>query len=258
MGELIMEAQEKTYLIYKHVNKINGKIYIGQTCLSTNKRWQNGYGYKSYTTLPNNKKIPSHFWSAIQKYGWDNFEHKVLIHGLTKEQADSWEKKLIKRWDLMNPQRGYNKQCGGSHGTRSQEIIQKFLGELNPKAIPVYCIETGERFGTIKEAQIKYSTSHIKDACNDFSKIRGGMHWALEKDWINMDNTIKKEIIDKDTSSKNEKNPNAKKILCIETGEVFNCIKHAMEKFDISRVALNNHINGKTKTCCGYHWTLLT
>ena len=42
------------------------------------KRWGvNGRNYKS----------SPHFYSAIQKYGWDNFEHNILFTNLTKEEA---------------------------------------------------------------------------------------------------------------------------------------------------------------------------
>jgi len=51
------------YTIYIHKNKINGKVYIGQTGQDPKKRWDNGNGYKTC----------SRFWNAIQKYGWDNF-----------------------------------------------------------------------------------------------------------------------------------------------------------------------------------------
>ena len=34
------------YIIYKHINKINGKIYIGQTCQKPEYRWNHGKGYK--------------------------------------------------------------------------------------------------------------------------------------------------------------------------------------------------------------------
>ena len=37
----------KTYCVYKHTNKENGKVYIGITsCLDTNERWKDGFGYK--------------------------------------------------------------------------------------------------------------------------------------------------------------------------------------------------------------------
>lgn len=33
------------YKLYMHVNKVNGKVYIGQTKLSYRARWGNGKGY---------------------------------------------------------------------------------------------------------------------------------------------------------------------------------------------------------------------
>ena len=61
------------YTIYIHRNKINNKAYIGQTCNDPKKRWENGNGYK---------KQP-HFYNAIQKYGWDGFEHIIWGENLT-------------------------------------------------------------------------------------------------------------------------------------------------------------------------------
>ena len=50
--------------IYMHKNKINGKVYIGQTIQDDpNKRWKNGHNYKTCTF----------FAHAIKKYGWNNF-----------------------------------------------------------------------------------------------------------------------------------------------------------------------------------------
>lgn len=56
---------------------------------------------------------------------------------------------------------------------------------------------------------------------------------------------------------KNENNPNAKKIICIETGEIFDCIKFAMEKYEIKNegsvtIALKNPI----RTAGGLHWSV--
>lgn len=47
------------YTIYMHKNKINGKIYIGQTSQNPIKRWNNGRGYID----------SSKFYNAILKYG---------------------------------------------------------------------------------------------------------------------------------------------------------------------------------------------
>lgn len=52
-----------------------------------------------------------------------------------------------------------------------------------------------------------------------------------------------------------ETNPNAKRVICVETGEVFNCIKFAKERYNIKSdgsitVALKNPI----RTAGGVHW----
>ena len=56
---------------------------------------------------------------------------------------------------------------------------------------------------------------------------------------------------------KDESNPNAKQIICIETGEIFECIKFAREKYKIKSegsvtVALKNPI----RTAGGVHWAV--
>ena len=71
--------EQNTYCVYIHRNKKNGKVYIGQTIYGDkpNKRWLNGRGYQ----------INTHFYNAIQKYGWDKFDHFVLMQDLTVEVA---------------------------------------------------------------------------------------------------------------------------------------------------------------------------
>ena len=94
------------YTVYAHINKINNKIYIGQTKKKTNYRWSYGEGY-------NHNSI---FYNDIQKYGWNNFEHEVVASGLTKEEAENFEKLLIKKLDTTNFDNGYNVQTGGGKG----------------------------------------------------------------------------------------------------------------------------------------------
>ena len=90
------------YCVYCHTNKLNGKKYIGITCQAVERRWRNGLGYK---------KGP--FYRAIQKYGWDGFEHEILYTGLTEEQAKLKEVELITQYRTRNKHHGYNATDGG-------------------------------------------------------------------------------------------------------------------------------------------------
>ena len=94
----------KEFYIYCHINKINNKKYIGQTCQKPKKRWNYGRGY---INCPR-------FYSAIQHYGWDNFEHLILESGLTFEEADIKEKYYISLYQTQNPEKGYNMTSGGN------------------------------------------------------------------------------------------------------------------------------------------------
>ena len=104
------------YTVYQHKNKINGKVYIGITSQKLEQRWgSQGCNYKS----------SPHFYSAIQKYGWDNFEHNILFTDLTKEQACLKEQELIKEYNSMNREFGYNSTSGGDIFTMNEETKQK-------------------------------------------------------------------------------------------------------------------------------------
>lgn len=108
---------EKIYCVYKHTNTINGKVYIGKTCANPpEKRWRNdGSGYIQSPL----------FWNAIQKYGWDNFDHEIIVSNLTKEEANQMEKDCISKFQSNNREFGYNLTEGGE-GTR-------LCGELHPR-----------------------------------------------------------------------------------------------------------------------------
>lgn len=67
---------ENNYSVYMHIFP-NGKRYIGITSNEVNRRWEKGSGYKKQAKMKN----------AINKYGWENIEHIVLLCNLSKEEA---------------------------------------------------------------------------------------------------------------------------------------------------------------------------
>lgn len=122
----------KSFIVYMHTNKINGKKYIGITCQKPTQRWRGGKGYK----IGGLKR-------AIDKYGWNNFTHEILYSGLSKEDACMKEQELIAKYNTMNKKYGYNQCEGGNlttgyhHTKTSKEIMSqlkkgKYDGVNNP------------------------------------------------------------------------------------------------------------------------------
>ena len=102
----------KDYSVYSHTSP-SGKVYIGITKQRPTARWGNGRGYKENR----------HFTNAIIKYGWDNFTHRVLYTGLTKEEAEETEIRLIAKGKCTDTRFGYNRDLGGK--LHSEETAQK-------------------------------------------------------------------------------------------------------------------------------------
>lgn len=183
------------FIVYCHTNKINGKRYVGITSTSIQLRWQNGYGYRK------NK----HLYSAIKKYGWEEFTHEILFENLTLEEACYKEIELIKKWDLTNTEKGYNNSYGGEHGKHSKQTREKMrlaqLGDKGhwfgkkmplesrlkmsiskkgkiPKSNPpkqVYCIETNITYSSMTEAarQLGISLAGLWKSCNLMKPVKG-------------------------------------------------------------------------------------
>lgn len=155
------------YKIYAHINKANGKLYIGQTCRRNveTRFGKNGIQYKKCL----------YFWNAIQKYGWDNFEHVVLMEGLSKKMADIIEIELIKKYRTTESSYGYNLSPGGSNGSST----------LKRKQIYQYTVD-GEYMGKWESAQIAGEAlniipSNISACCLGISQTCAKYVWSYSK-----------------------------------------------------------------------------
>lgn len=82
---MIVETPTPSWTVYAHIAP-NGKMYVGITKKKNpNERWRDGKGYE----------YQPHFYNAIQKYGWDNFQHEIVASGLTCDEAGKMEQILI-------------------------------------------------------------------------------------------------------------------------------------------------------------------
>ena len=125
---------EKTYILYCHLNKINGKMYIGVTSESSvEDRWGR-YPERAYESC-------RHFYNAIKKYGWDSFEHFTLLEGVDYRIIEDLERYMIKKYNTSDREYGYNILEGGNlftgsmKGTNAKNTVPVFQYSLEGKFI---------------------------------------------------------------------------------------------------------------------------
>lgn len=150
-------------IVYKITNKINGKVYIGQTIRPIEQR------YKRHINDAMNNVLNTHFARAIRKYGQENFICEQIDTANTQEELTNKEQYWIRYYDSVNE--GYNEtdaitKCGGNtYLSKTDEEMKSIsekirlgkLGKRNPnsKSVKCYNIEINKEifFETIKDCQ---------------------------------------------------------------------------------------------------------
>lgn len=95
LEELNMNNKLQTYVVYEFTFP-DGKKYYGRT-YNVEARWQGGRGYKT-------QKVGK----AIEEFGWENVEKRIIAENLTKENAEKIEHSLIKGTNSDIDLLGYN------------------------------------------------------------------------------------------------------------------------------------------------------
>ncbi len=162
-------AGTDNYLVYMHTDP-EGKSYIGCTGLSFDYRCHSS---KRYNT---NRR----FREAIEYFGWENFRHEILADNLSREEAFALEENLIEKYDLRNPEKGYNVRRGGAHGNSNTEEHYRHLSESHAKK-PVICRETGIIYHSQHEAArcTGLYQGNISKSCRRPTQTAGGFHFSF-------------------------------------------------------------------------------
>ena len=221
------------YTLYMHFNRTNGKKYIGITGRSLNSRFgKDGSGYKRCAV----------FWNAIQKYGWDNFEHRILRTNLTEEEAKDLEKKYIAAFQTNDRRFGYNILEGGQCGPMPQETKDKIgeshKGKPNGREGTHLSEETKEKIASSQRGR-KMSESHYDNFVKAMAKRKGTPGRKLSE----------KEIEDLRQHS-------VKKVLCVETGVVYESMTACAEAFGVLVSNLSRYIK-QEKKYKGFHFMIV-
>ena len=118
--------------------------------------------------------------------------------------------------------------------------------QRHPNSKAVFCIETNQKFETLSYAvkSTGINASSISECCNKKLNTAGGLHWCFYAEFI-LGNYC---IPPKKTT---------KKVVCVETKEVFDSIKSAANKYNIFQSGISECVKNQAHTCGGFHWCLL-
>ena len=162
-------------IIYKATNLINGKIYIGKTVKTLKIRKT-----KHKSAALNNKTIYP-FYRAIRKYGFKNFEWKIIDYALTEEILFEMEKYYIKKLKTKAPD-GYNSTDGGEgmsglkHTDETKRKLSKHFNgrsnERNKKGKYVKCLTCGKEVWVIPSREKSERGKYCSRECENFRRKR--------------------------------------------------------------------------------------
>lgn len=219
-----------TYTVYMHICMVNLKVYIGITSQIPERRWKNGYGYDECPL----------FWKAIKKYGWDNFAHLIIAHGLEKEEASRMEIDLISRFHSNDERFGYNLAEGGSinRGYKLSEetrakIREKRKYQVNPMLGKHLSEESKRKISEAKRGSHPKREPHSEETKRKISESHKGKMMGAS-------------------------NPIARSVLqYTKDGEFvkeWDCICDAGRSLGISPSNITTACKGKIKSSGGYIW----
>lgn len=238
-------------IIYLAKNIKNSKVYIGKTMFTLDKRRQE---HKNCAFNIGGRDSNTYFYNAIRKYGWDNFVWRVLDIGIP-EELSYLEQLYIEMFGSSFEALGYNTTEGGdgvilnergrlkikqSHLNRSKEVYEKIAKKNRGKK------RTEESKKRMRDSHLgrKLTEEHRKN----ISKANKGKHHHIYSD------ESKKKMSD---SHKGKPALNKKKVLCVETNEIFNSLTEAGKAKGINYKNISSVCTGRWETSGGYHWKII-
>ncbi len=226
--------------IYMVKNLVNGKMYFGITEDNFDTRYGGDIAKHTHN---------DHLKRSIKKYGIENFEiNEKFDVAYTEDEMWDLEDLYICIYNTLDPRYGYNKRRSGSKrkgcGKFSEEAKKKMSDSKKGKT---FSEETRQLWSEQKkgegnpnygkhwddEHKKKISDSVSKATTGEKNPMYGKKHTDKAKRKIS--EKAKGRKASNETKVKMSKkrqgmdNPNSKKVICLETNEIFNTIGEAKQ-----------------------------
>ena len=218
---------DNLFIVYCHKCP-NNKCYFGITKQKPTSRWRNGKGYKNNVL----------FYRAIQKYGWENIDHKIVAEHLSKQDACELEKSLIEQHKSNQEEYGYNISIGGECGTFGAKLSESTRKKMSES-------RKGENNNF-------YGKHHTKESIkkNRIAHLGKNGFWKEKK----LSEEHKRKIKENHAHLSGGECKQSKPVICIETGKRYEAISVASRETKICDDSISKVCRGIIKTAGGYHW----
>jgi group I intron endonuclease len=248
-------------IIYKITNKVNNKVYIGQTIHTIEKRWSRHCSKNSGCLALVN---------AIKKHKKDSFTIEQIDSASSVEELNKKENEWILKCNSLYPN-GYNLNTGGDSKVWSDESKLKISKSHKNKILSKthrHNISKGV-LKAIDEDPEKFKKGTVK-MCENMSKmIKSGNHPKKNK------KVSKEGRQNMSESKKGSKNPmfgkrltenqlnglevayknrinNLPSVYCHQNGKVYKTVTAAAKELDLARSSVSNVLTGFRKNIKGY------
>ena len=159
-------SKDVKLIIYKIINKINKKIYIGQTTRTLEER-KKSYKYEKGRPIAH----------AIKKYGFENFDFQINDTATNMKDLNDKEEEWIEKTNARHKGIGYNIAFGGLNCLASKETKEKISkassGSKNGFYGRKHTAETKEKFK--HRSSWWYGKKHTEETKKKMSKAQKGL-----------------------------------------------------------------------------------
>lgn len=246
-------------IVYKITNLVNGKLYIGQTKASLQRRFKSHCRQKFCRLLK----------AAIDKYGVENFAITPIVRCSTLEEMNAREVTCIRLFKTLSTEGGYNLTPGGWSYERSADhrmrmsiaMKGKMAGSANPMFGTRMSDEQKKKMSLITKGRVSAmkGKKHSEETKAKMSFAMRGKLMA-EETRKKIGDALRGQPKSAATKEKLSK-ANAYRsipIFCFQNGQIYPSISAASAALGLRSGIVSRVVSGKLKSTGGYSFAAVT